>query len=83
MCPARCTCWCWATNTRPTAGAGPAPPSWNAQEYRIDEQRCRNGRRVVMSGGSLLAGQWAVYDLLQRLGVRYFHPEQTLYPRGG
>ena len=50
------------------------------QEYRIDEQRCRNGRRVVLSGGSLLAGQWAVYDLLQRLGVRYFHPEQTLYP---
>jgi hypothetical protein len=56
------------------------PSEMDRQEYRIDEQRCRNGRRVVLSGGSLLAGQWAVYDLLQRLGVRYFHPEQTFYP---
>ena len=35
---------------------------------------------MLLAGGSLLAGQWAVYDLLHRLGVRYFHPEQTLYP---
>jgi hypothetical protein len=51
-----------------------------AQEYLIREQRCGTGRRVVLTGGSLLAGQWAVYDLLQRLGIRYFHPEQTYYP---
>ncbi len=52
----------------------------DAQEYLIREQRCGSGRRVVLAGGSLLAGQWAVYDLLQRLGIRYFHPEQTYYP---
>jgi hypothetical protein len=55
-------------------------PELAAQEYHIDEQRCRRGRRVVMAGGSLLASQWAVYDLLQRLGVRYFHPEASYYP---
>jgi hypothetical protein len=53
-----------------------------AQEYLIDEQRCGSGRRVLLAGGSLLAGQWAVYDFLYRLGVRYFHPEQTYYPPG-
>lgn len=52
----------------------------DAQEYLIREQRCGSGRRVLLAGGSLLAGQWAVYDLLQRLGIRYFHPEQTYYP---
>lgn len=57
-----------------------SPTRLDAQEYTIEEQRCRGGRRVVLAGGSLLAGQWAVYDLLQRLGIRYFHPEQTYYP---
>jgi hypothetical protein len=61
-------------------GAGDAAPPLGAQEYLIREQRCGSGRRVVLAGGSLLAGQWAVYDLLQRLGVRYFHPEQTYCP---
>jgi hypothetical protein len=62
------------------AGAGQPAPPLGAQEYSMGEQRCGSGRRVVLAGGSLLARQWAVYDFLQRLGVRYFHPEQTYYP---
>jgi hypothetical protein len=57
-----------------------ALPALSAQEYWIDEARCGNGRRVVVRGGSELATQWAIYELLDRLGVRYFHPERTLYP---
>jgi hypothetical protein len=51
------------------------------QRYSLRESRCaRAGRNVVLRGGSLLSGQWAVYDLLSRLGIRYFHPEHTLFP---
>ena len=64
----------------PAAGASETAGPLGAQEYVIREQRCGSGRRVVLAGGSPLAGQWAVYDLLQRLGIRYFHPEQTYYP---
>lgn len=52
-----------------------------AQQYTIDETRCGiDGHLVVIRGGSLLAAQWGVYDFLETLGVRYFHPEETLYP---
>ena len=51
------------------------------QEFSIEETLCRRGgRRVVLRGGSPLSSQWAVYDLLMTLGVRYFHPEHTWYP---
>ena len=53
----------------------------HAQAYEIDDERCADGRRITLSGGSLLSQQWAVYDLLQTLGVRYFHAEQTYYPK--
>ena len=60
-----------------------APTELGPQAYSIDETRCgSDGHFVVLRGGSLLAAQWAVYDLLERLGVRYFHPEQTLLPTG-
>ncbi|CAN0598392.1 unnamed protein product, partial [Laminaria digitata] len=52
----------------------------HAQAYEIDDEQCGSGRRITLSGGSLLSQQWAVYDLLQTLGVRYFHAEQTYYP---
>src|SRR5215475_6142289 len=50
------------------------------EEYTIDEVRCARGHTVTLRGGSLLAGQWAIYDFLERLGVRRFHPEQTVIP---
>jgi len=55
-------------------------PSLERQEYRIHEERCGDGHLVVIEGGSELAVQWGGYDLLERLGVRYFHPEQTYFP---
>jgi hypothetical protein len=51
-----------------------------AQQYEILEQRCGDGHLVTVRGGSLLAGQWAAYELMELLGVRYFHPEQTYHP---
>ncbi len=57
------------------------PSPLGAQEYSIEETRCGDdGHLVVLRGGSLQAAQWAVYDFAERLGVRFFHPEQTLYP---
>lgn len=51
------------------------------QTFAIDDEACEGrGRRLVLRGGSLLAAQWAAYELPQRLGVRYFHPEQTFHP---
>lgn len=59
----------------------PEPTGADPQHYTIDETRCgSDGHRVIVRGGSQLATQWAIYDLLERLGVRYFHPEQTIYP---
>jgi hypothetical protein len=55
--------------------------SSSPQAYEIDDERCgRYSRVLTLKGGALLSAQWAVYDLLDRLGVRYFHPEQTFYP---
>lgn len=52
-----------------------------AQAYSIEETRCANdGHLVEIRGGSLLAAQWAIYDFMEHLGVRYFHPEQTYRP---
>ena len=63
------------------AAATPLLADLGPQEYAIHEQRCGNdGRWLRVAGGSALAVQWALYDLLQRLGVRYFHPESTFYP---
>lgn len=57
------------------------PSPLGPQEYSIEETRCADdGHLVVVRGGSLQAAQWAVYDFIERLGVRFFHPEQTLYP---
>ncbi|HEY4176399.1 MAG TPA: hypothetical protein VGM90_06190 [Kofleriaceae bacterium] len=51
------------------------------QGYSIKETRCGTGKLVTLEGGSQLAQQWAIYELMETLGVRYFHPEQTLYPK--
>lgn len=51
------------------------------QAYRVLDDRCEGRGRVLrLDGGSHLAAQWAVYDLLTTLGVRFFHPEHTYYP---
>jgi hypothetical protein len=51
------------------------------QGIAISEFRCGGkGSLIVTRGGSPLAAQWAAYDLLERLGVRFFHPEETFAP---
>ena len=58
----------------------PPDPALGAQRYTIREERCGTGHFVVVTGGDDLAVQWAIYDLAERIGIRYFHPEQTYYP---
>ncbi len=52
-----------------------------AQELDVAETLCgANGRQVTLRGGGIFAAQWAIYAWLEHLGIRYLHPEQTLYP---
>ncbi len=55
--------------------------SGSPQRFRVEEEKCEDGRILRLDGGSRLSRQWAIYSVLEQLGVRYFHPEQTLYPR--
>ena len=51
------------------------------QTWRIRETLCAaNGTLVELMGGGLLGRQYAGYDLLHRIGVRFFHPEQEYVP---
>ncbi|MBI2373928.1 MAG: hypothetical protein HYV07_08015 [Deltaproteobacteria bacterium] len=63
---------------------GPTESSFSepgvAQAFRIEDERCDGGHRLLLDGGSELSRQWAIYALLETLGVRYFHPEATWYP---
>ncbi len=58
----------------------PIAPALGNQGYSIRETRCASGHAVTLTGGAQLPVQWAIYDLMHRLGVRYLHPERTLYP---
>lgn len=49
--------------------------------YTIDETRCGDhGHGIVIRGKDSLSLQFGIYDFVEHLGVRYFHPEKTLYP---
>lgn len=50
------------------------------QSYRIEETRCDDGVLVQLSGGGLLGRQYAAYEWLHMLGVRFFHPEEEYVP---
>jgi len=50
------------------------------QSWRIVETRCGTGRLVRLAGGGLLGRQYAAYEWLHALGVRFFHPEQEYVP---
>ncbi len=51
------------------------------QEIEVKETLCgTTGRQVALRGGGIFAAQWAIYAWLEHLGIRYLHPEQTLYP---
>jgi hypothetical protein len=66
-----------------TGGALAAEPLPGAtdQTFRIQEQRCGvGGMRVALGGGGTLGRQYAAYEWLHALGVRFFHPEQEYVP---
>lgn len=72
-------------------GLGDAPFTGEVTEqtFRIDETRCFPddegddfGVLVTLSGGGLLGRQYAVYEWLHHLGVRFFHPEEEYVPAG-
>ncbi len=51
------------------------------QTWRIHETRCANaGSYVDLAGGGLLGRQYAAYEWMHRLGVRFFHPEEEYVP---
>lgn len=50
------------------------------QTWRIEEVRCGDGALVTLAGGGLLGRQYAPYEWLHHLGVRFFHPEQEYVP---
>lgn len=51
------------------------------QQIVVRDERCgETGRRVVLRGGGLMSAQWAVYALLEKVGVAFWHPEQTFRP---
>lgn len=60
---------------------GALPSGESDQSFRVAEERCeRAGSRVSLSGGGLLGRQYAAYEWLHRLGVRFFHPEEEHVP---
>jgi hypothetical protein len=56
-------------------------PNATDQTWRIAETRCEGGAVVELSGGGILGRQYAAYEWLHRLGVRFFHPEEEYVPR--
>jgi hypothetical protein len=54
------------------------------QTYAMHETRSGTGESsgalVELSGGGLLGRQYAAYEWLHTLGVRFFHPEQEFVP---
>jgi len=51
------------------------------QAIAVVERRCGGrGSLVVTRGETDLSAQWAAYELLERWGVRFFHPEETFVP---
>lgn len=55
--------------------------STNPQQIVIKDERCEQGHRITLRGGGLQSAQWVVYALLEQVGVRFWHPEQTFYPK--
>jgi len=77
------TCLDGATHLLMTGDGVPVETLGNAandQTFRIHETRCGTGRLVALSGGGLLGRQFAAYDFLRLVGVRFFHPEQEFVP---
>lgn len=60
--------------------AEPIAEAPSPQTFSIAEQRCDGGVLVTLAGGGLLGRQYAGYEFLHTIGVRFFHPEQEYVP---
>lgn len=63
-----------------TSDAISLPANGNDQSFTFVEQRCERGRVIRLVGGGLLGRQYAAYEMLHALGVRFFHPEEEYVP---
>ncbi len=68
------------------AGDGLGKPKLDAldatdQAWRIAETRCARGSLIELIGGGLRGRQYAAYQWLHLLGVRFFHPEEEYVPQ--
>jgi hypothetical protein len=61
-------------------GDVPEAAALTPQTWSVEEAHCGSGRLVTLAGGGLLGRQYAVYEYLHHLGVRFFHPEQEYVP---
>jgi hypothetical protein len=56
-------------------------PDLGENGYEIRRSSCANdGVLITTYGASALAAQFAVYDLLEQVGVRFYHPEEEFLP---
>lgn len=51
------------------------------QTFRMEETWCDDGSLILLSGGGLMGRQFAAYEWLHSMGVRFFHPEQEYVPQ--
>ena len=61
------------------SGPGPRGEATD-QTWRYHERECHHGGLVFLSGGGLLGRQYAAYEWLHAIGVRFFHPEEEYVP---
>ncbi len=52
----------------------------NGQTWEFREESCAWGFAVALDGGGLLGRQYAAYEWLHSVGVRFFHPEFEYVP---
>ena len=56
-------------------------PIFGAQTWGYQERECDGGGALIsLTGGGVLGRQYAAYEWLHQLGVRFFHPEQEFVP---
>ena len=57
------------------------PKDYTEQTWSFRIKPCQDSRKVILAGGGLMGQQYAAYQFLRQLGVRFFHPEEEYVPR--
>ena len=50
------------------------------ESFRLRQANLGGANLIAIAGGDARGQQYGLYDLLERLGFRFFHPEQTYIP---